>query len=215
MDSRTNTPHVRCQAHREFVIPRGSPFLPILGTSTDVRTFKVNHVMGNPQVDIAWWLQGTAEQYRISGRAYLVPAPEHALHAECMARVAKSPALSLVDKKGADGEDETDFSWEKRRTEAFAEMRPALKASCRIVEQPGSVIESYDALKKYPRFIPNLDQADSDEQKENWKLAFANFALMYIEPTQVEYMELPARRRTLYTRQDDAGYAWKEELLVP
>ena len=35
--------------------------------------------MGNEQVDIAWWLQGTAEQFRITGRAYIVPAPEHTL----------------------------------------------------------------------------------------------------------------------------------------
>ena len=93
--------------------------------------------------------------------------------------------------------------------------KSALKASCAIVEQPGSVIESYEPLKKYARFVPNLDAAETEEQKKTYHAGLANFALMYIEPTQVEWMELIARKRRLFTRSEDDGHAWKEELLVP
>lgn len=206
---------MRTQAHRRFLTPKGSPNLPVLLGSTDVRSEKVEHILANPAVDVVWWLEGTKEQFRFSGRAFIIPSPEHPLHATFFSHLADFPGISLIDAKGAEG-DVPGFGWEKKRVEVFEQSPPGLKATMRIREQPGAVIASYDLLKKYTP-IPNLEDAKSEEDREHWHEALGNLALMLIEPSQVEWFRLTEspNKRILFTRAEDEAHGWKEELLVP
>ena len=54
VDPKKGVPRVRSQAHRYFLTPKGTPNLPVLLTSTDVRAEKVEHIIANPAVDLAW-----------------------------------------------------------------------------------------------------------------------------------------------------------------
>lgn len=217
IDTKRGTPRVRTQAHRALLSPKGSPNLPVFLTSTDVRSEKVEHILANPAVEVVWWLDGTMEQFRITGRAFIVPAKEHPLHDVSFAWLPKFPAIAQIHVKGAEGSDGVGYDWEKKRVEVFEQSPPGLKATLLVNEQPGSVIASYDLLKKYPTAVPKLDDAKSEEDRSNWHKALSNLALMLIEPIQVERLQLTEspNRITLFTRSGDAAHEWKEEVLVP
>ena len=69
----------------------------------------MEHILANPAAEVAWWLSGTAEQFRFSGRAFAIPAPEHPLHATFMEKLSDSPALTAVGAKGAKGDEEAEI----------------------------------------------------------------------------------------------------------
>ena len=72
--------HVRTQIFREFVTPPSKPSLPLLITSTDIRSPKVVQISANNHVELAWWIEPTKEQFRISGVVHLIPEPGTPLH---------------------------------------------------------------------------------------------------------------------------------------
>ncbi len=210
-----NLPHVRSQIHRGFITPKGSPNLPLLMTSTDARSPKVVQMLSTPSVELAWWMEGSQDQFRISGRAFIVPPPDHAFH--IMSDVPRGTALAVLDEKGEEGQEGGKFDWEKKRREVFASMKPEMKASWCIPVAPGSIIPSYDEVKKWPNSVPNIDEASTAEDKNNWNEALSNFVLMVIEPVQVDWVQLAPRpnRRTRFSRTDDAVFEWIEDILVP
>ncbi|KAJ7757588.1 hypothetical protein B0H16DRAFT_1721321 [Mycena metata] len=81
-------------------------------------------MIANPHVQIVWWINGTQEQYRITGKAHIVPAPGHELH---------TPISALSEGQK--------YDWEAKRLEVFKNTSPFLKGSyCRAVS--GSRLES-------------------------------------------------------------------------
>ena len=56
-----------------------------------------------------------------------------------------------------------------------------------------------------------------EEDKKKWHEALANFAMVLIEPMQIDWVQLGEKpnRRTLFTRTGDEEYQWKEEILAP
>ncbi|KAJ7082534.1 pyridoxamine 5'-phosphate oxidase-domain-containing protein [Mycena crocata] len=211
MDPSTPIPHVRCLIFRSFVSPTDNPSHPLLLSTTDIRTPKTAQMIGklmkrpsaNPQVQAVWWIEGAQEQYRIAGRAHIVPAPGHGLHRHFTHTVA---TLS----------DGSKFDWEKKRIEVFKTMSGHMKASwCRPV--PGSRLEGgQDEAKKWPTRIEE-PKAGDEEGKQLWDMSLANFALVIIEPQDVDYVELATlpNQRTRFWRTSAYGGVWNEEALVP
>ncbi|KAJ7292673.1 pyridoxamine 5'-phosphate oxidase-domain-containing protein [Mycena rebaudengoi] len=201
IDPSTPVPHVRCLLFRSFMSPTDDPSHPLLVLTADVRTPKMAQMIANPHVQVVWWFDGTQEQYRIAGRAHIIPAPGHALHKHFIHSVQ---ALS----HGAA------FDWEAKRLEIFRSMSPNSKASwCRPV--PGSRLKGgQDEAKKWPVEIEEPKEGD-EEGKRNWETALSNFALIIIEPTGVDYVELSPvpnlRTRFWMTAKEE----WTEEQLVP
>jgi pyridoxamine 5'-phosphate oxidase len=179
----------------------------LLLTTTDIRTPKVTQMLSNPLVEIVWWIEPTQEQFRFASRATIVPAPGTSLHPP-----ATTSLHELCSGHFAEGE----IDWEKKRVEIFDSMSGRMKASwCR--PPPGSKMPGsggYDEAKKWPRTLPKLDEAETDEDKKNLKTALDNFALVLLEPYDVDYVELGVvpNQRTRFTRDGDE---WKEEILVP
>ncbi|KAL0573249.1 hypothetical protein V5O48_008696 [Marasmius crinis-equi] len=224
IDSSSPTPHVRSHIFRSFLTPPGDESLPLILSSTDVRSPKVQQLVENPHVEIAWWIEGKQEQFRIAGLASVIPPSTHSLfkNFERIIKDAKQ-ASGLRKLVGASG---TDLDWEKKRREVFATMSAHMKASwCRPV--PGSIlVGGEEEAKKWAVRVdePGHEKAEdgkevSEEErarnKENWDTALGNFALVMVDPTEVDYVELGVipNRRTKFWRNENG--LWEEKSVVP
>lgn len=211
VDQHTGAPHVRSLGFREFIHSPGSPQLPLILASTDIRTPKAAQFKAHPEVELAWWIQGTAEQYRISGKVTLIAAPGN----EGATRTG-GPAIAALNQDG--------FDWEEKRRQMFDSMFGYLKAGfCRPAPSGSKLVDvgGYEAAKKWPRKLDGKledvlgpGSKASEEERRNWELALTNFALVVIDPTVVDYLVLsPPSRRTSFTRRADGE--WEEVAVVP
>ncbi|TCD67880.1 hypothetical protein EIP91_011814 [Steccherinum ochraceum] len=211
-----NKPHVRSHIHRAIIIPNACPAVPLLLTTTDVRTPKVTHMLSNPTVEVAWWLEGSQDQFRFSGRVVVIPHPSHPFHN--MRNIPPGSALAKLAEHGEEGGQDGKYDWEKKRLEVFDTMSAHMKASwCRPT--PGSEISSYDDAKSWPSTVKNVGEAETDEEKANLEEALKNFALVLIEPLDIDWVQLgviPNRRTRFYRKeQEGSGDEWIETIEVP
>ncbi|KZS93527.1 hypothetical protein SISNIDRAFT_411274 [Sistotremastrum niveocremeum HHB9708] len=190
-------PRTRTVVHRGFVEPKGASH-PLLLTTTDIRAAKVHELNGDANAELAWWIEGTQEQWRLASRAYIVPHPEHA-------EQVKIPQ-ALFDI--ADG-----HFWEKERERIFNSLSGHMRASW-ARPAPGSPIPSYDEGKKWPEKLGGLGEGKNEEEEQVIRKAFENFALVVLQPFAVDYVELGVvpNQRTKFTQ---AGETWKEVIVVP
>jgi len=204
IDSATNTPRVRSHIHREFLTAKSIPSLPLLLTTTDIRTPKTTQILPNSPIEIVFWVEATQEQYRIIGNASIIPTPSHPYYVQF--DPSRGPTLVALKTEGID--------WELKRSQVFNAMSGHMKASwCR--PPPGSKLEGgYEEAKKWPHTLPQLGEAVSEEDKRNLEVALGNFALIVIDPIEVDFVELGLvpNQRTKFTRD---GGKWVEEILVP
>ncbi|EJF67430.1 hypothetical protein DICSQDRAFT_158842 [Dichomitus squalens LYAD-421 SS1] len=200
-------PRVRSQVHRGFMEPDGHPELPILVTSTDARTPKVGQLHSHQRTELAWWMEGSQDQFRISGITHIFPSPAQGAPGNGPTPIAdEAIALKLLQNSG--------FDWEAKRKETFDGMKPGMRASWAIPYPPGTFLPSYDEQKKWPKEVPLEQDAKTDEDKKNIDFAFRNFALMLFEPVQVDWVALGVHpnQRIKFTR--DEG-VWIEQQVVP
>ncbi|KAF8844221.1 hypothetical protein BDN67DRAFT_963354 [Paxillus ammoniavirescens] len=202
-----NAPRVRSLVHREFLTATAIPDLPLLLTTTDVRTPKASQMNAEPRVEAVYWTASTQEQFRIIGRASIVPTPNYQ-------GPYPSPSGRVFDELAKEV-----FDWEKKRVEVFDSMSGHLKATwCRPV--PGTPLEGgEEEMKKWPEKLPKLGEAESEEDKKNLAFALENFALLLVEPFEVDLIELGVQpnKRTNFKRdwEDPNSIEFKETALVP
>lgn len=169
----------------------------LLQTTTDIRTPKADQILSRPEsIAVAWWLPKSNLQYRLTCTAYLLPHPSHPLW-------TKFPAWKLGPN----------LEWEHERLKAYDSLSPVLRASfCRPV--PGSGLENPEDAKKWPSELPKSAEAANDMEKEQVAVALKNFAMLLLEPREVDVLELTAfpYLRTKYVRVEGG---WTEESLVP
>ena len=197
-------PRVRSQVHRGFMEPGGHPQLPILVTSTDARTPKVIEARANQRVELAWWMEGTQDQFRISGFVHIFPSPAQGGPTPIPSHAA---ALKLLQKSG--------FDFEAKRRETFDSMSTVMRASWCVPYAPGTIIPDYDEQSKtWPSEVPLKQNAKNDEDRKNIEDASRNFALMLIEPDRVDWVSLASQpmKRVFFTRD---GEKWMEDQAVP
>jgi len=206
-------PRVRSHIFRAFLDSAANPSLPLLLSSTDIRTPKVQQLTTKPQAEVVWWIEGTKQQFRIIADIHIVPTPSHPLHSNFKQNLSNAEADSSLSLFKND-------NWEARRVAMFKSMSAQMKASwCRPV--PGSRLEGgQEEAKRWPDRIeePKLG-LPKEEAKRNWDMALENFALVIIDPIEIDFVDLssPPDRRTLFTKQKDASHSvvWVEEELVP
>jgi len=90
-----------------------------------------------------------------------------------------------------------------------------LRASfCKPV--PGVPMKSYDEALKWPHTVPKHNEAKTPEEQANLKVALENFALVLIEPLEVDYIEMGTtpEKRTVYTRKPEEA-VFGETIVVP
>ena len=189
--------------------------LPILLTSTDVRSPKVQQLLTNDNVEIAWWMEGSMDQFRVSGRAFIVPAAGHELHEKAFAKITRRLPLVMLGSMGEEGGADGQFDWEKKRKELFDSMKPGMRATWARPVAPGSVIESYNVPKQWAREVLSSGEAKSEEEKMQWQEAFNSFAMVLVEPFKVDWVQLGVKpnQRTVFTRNDEDQ--WEEHIVAP
>ncbi|KAG9096359.1 hypothetical protein FRC06_008751 [Ceratobasidium sp. 370] len=211
-EGRSPIPRVRHVVHRDILTTH--PTRPLLITTTDVRSTKVHQLRTHPNTsgptsEAAWWIAPASVQFRISARTHILPAPSNQLHSDF-------PLQLLSSAGGGDSGPEypeTAADWEKFRIKTFNALPAFLRASfARPI--PGSVLANQEDAQIWPNSLPESDKAESEEDRRHIKEALENFALLVLEPLEVEFLELgvePNRR----TRWNLSEKEWKESSVVP
>ncbi|KIM47427.1 hypothetical protein M413DRAFT_439096 [Hebeloma cylindrosporum] len=209
-------PRVRSHIFRAFLDSPVNPALPLLLSSTDIRTPKVKQLTAKPQAEVVWWIEGTKQQFRIIANIHIVPTPAHPLHSNFKQNLCNAePGSALSLFKNDD--------WEAKRIDMFKSMSANMKATwCRPL--PGSRLEGgQEEAKRWPARVEEpklgLPREEYDEAKRNWDTALGNFALVIIDPVEIDFVDLssPPDRRTLFTKKKGVNEndVWAEEELVP
>jgi len=169
----------------------------LLQTTTDIRTPKADQILSRPEsVEVAWWLPKSNLQYRLTCTAYLLPHPSHPSWTEF-------PAWKLGPN----------VDWEAERLEAYDALSRVLRASfCRPI--PGSRPENPEDAKNWPRELPKWAEAKEGKEKEQVDEALMNFAMLLLEPREVDVLELGPvpNLRTKYVNVEEG---WTQDSLVP
>ena len=195
-------PQVRSCIIRELISPGGNEHLPIVLTTTDIRTPKVEQILVSDTVQISWWIEPSMDQFRLTGKVTIIPKPS--------SKVFHSGGNLAFGRLSAGG-----FDWEAKRVQVFDSLSDHMRASwCRPT--PGSPLKGgYEEAKKWPKSVPTTTGAVSEEEKELVKQALGNFALVLIEPSYVDWLQMGVvpNQRTLFIRGDDES--WTETIVVP
>jgi pyridoxamine 5'-phosphate oxidase len=207
-------PHVRSHIHRAFLVPPSSPALPLLVTSTDIRTPKIQQISHADSVELAWWIDATLDQFRITGRARVFAAPGH-YSTVTLSAAAPPPPATAGDFTGIKALEASGFDWEAKRRELFDAVSAKMRATwCRPVA-PGSPLPGgYEEMDDWPVEVPKPSEAQTEKEKELAELALGNYALVVIEPLKVDWLQMAIKpnRRTFFTRE---GVDWKEVIVAP
>ena len=207
-------PHVRSHIHRAFLVPPSSPAHPLLVTSTDIRTAKIQQISHADGVELAWWIDATSDQFRITGRARVFAAPGHR-HSPLSAAAPPPAAAPGGDFAGIEALETSGFDWEAKRRELFDAVNERMRATwCRPVA-PGCPLQGgYEEMDDWPVEVPKPSEARTEKERELAELALSNYALVVIEPLNVDWLQMAVKpnRRTFFTRE---GLDWKEVIVSP
>jgi len=196
-------PQVRSCIIRELISPDGIEHLPIVLTTTDIRTPKVEQILANDTAQINWWIEPSMDQFRLTGKVSLVPEPSNG--------VIHSGGNAAFERLSAGG-----FDWEAKRVQIFDSLSGRMRASWCCPMAPGSPMEGgYEEAKKWPKDVPTSTGATNEKEKELVEQALGNFTLVLIEPTFVDWVQLGVvpNQRTFFYRGDDES--WTETIVVP
>ena len=173
---------------------------PLFLTTTDIRSSKAHQLHVNANTEATFWFPKSNTQFRIAGLTYLLPQPSHPWHANFPWDV-----LSGGEDKGID--------WDLERLKVFDNISGYLRATF-ARPLPGSSMESYDEANNWPVTIPKCLEGECEEQLRNIEIALSNFALVVMEPTEVDLLELGPipNRRTTWTKKSKE---WEESIVVP
>jgi pyridoxamine 5'-phosphate oxidase len=195
-------PQVRSCIVRELISPNGNERFPIILTTTDTCTPKVEQILANDTVQINWWIEDSMDQFRLTGKVSLVPEPRH--------KVFHSGGTLAFEQLSTRG-----FDWEAKRVQVFDSLSGHMRASwCRPT--PGSLMKGgYEEAKDWPETVPTTSGATNEKEKKLVEQALGNFALVLIEPTYVDWVQLGTspNRRTFFHRGYDGS--WTETIVVP
>ena len=206
-----NTPHVRTHIHRAFLTARAYPALPLLVTTTDVRTSKVAQLRACDRVEAVFWAPRARAQWRVQGRGWVVPEPGQGGWGG-----EGGVVLEALQREG--------FDWEQQRVGLFDAMSAHMKAAW-CWPAPGTPLggEGEDVATQtqttaWPTTLPKLGDATVTEaERRDVAVALSNFALVVVEPFEVDHLELGVSpmRRTRYVREDARSVAFKATRVAP
>ncbi|KAF9780603.1 hypothetical protein BJ322DRAFT_1011887 [Thelephora terrestris] len=128
-------PQVRSCIVRALISPDGNGHFPTILATTDIRT------PANDTVQINWWIEDSMDQFRLTGKASLVPEPGN--------RVFHSGGTLAFESLST-----RDFNGEAKRVRVFDSLSGHRRASlCRPT--PGSLMKGgYEEAKDWPETIP-------------------------------------------------------------
>ncbi|KAH6911143.1 pyridoxamine 5'-phosphate oxidase-domain-containing protein [Coprinopsis sp. MPI-PUGE-AT-0042] len=174
----TGKAHVRSMVFRSFLDPQSHPNLPLLVSSTDVRTPKVIHITSSPEVELAWWIEGTQQQFRLSGRTSIIPSPSQKHLYSHFGNIVKSVNEGAEQSKragllGLEAVTLTpSFDWEQKRLE-----EPGPRSSEEDRKNWGDGFGNFALVIIEPTYVdfvilgsfPTGDSGLARDEKGNWE----------------------------------------------
>ncbi|WWC59578.1 uncharacterized protein I303_102135 [Kwoniella dejecticola CBS 10117] len=184
-----------------FVIHRGITSNGLLLTTTDTRMAKPQHLAHSATTEVAWWIEPTNVQFRITGPAATIH-PSQDLQ----------KAFKTLGVEGQTDEEGSAEWWENKRKELWKGVSGHLRAGFGR-PPPGKKLDEVEGSDKWPETIPA--ESDKPEEQKTIQNAYDHFAIIAIAPEAVEYLELKPvpNRRTQYRRQGDGE--WEETKVAP
>ncbi|WVW78324.1 hypothetical protein I302_100278 [Kwoniella bestiolae CBS 10118] len=194
--SEEGKPKVRFVIHRD-ITPNA-----LLLTTTDTRMSKPQHLAHSPTVEVAWWIEPTNVQFRITGQAISIPSPNTS---QDFQRAIKTLGVEGLEE----GKEEW---WENKRKELWKGVSGHLRAGFGR-PTPGKKLSEVEGSDKWPETIPA--ESDKPDEQKTIQEAYDHFAIIAIAPSAVEYLELKPvpNRRTQWKRQE--GGEWEETKVAP
>lgn len=142
------------------------------------RAPKSQQLSKDPHFEIAWWFAPSGDQFRITGRAYVVGPPDHSYTKTFLSEHGKRLAPPGLNEE---------FNWEDERRRIYEKISPPIRASfARPI--PGTPLKQSErkngsAGKEEegdyePKDWPEELKMDGDEKL--LKLSYSNFALTWV-----------------------------------
>ncbi|KAF8167326.1 pyridoxamine 5'-phosphate oxidase-domain-containing protein [Crassisporium funariophilum] len=203
-------PRVRSLTFREFLVDPANPSLPLLLCSSDVRTPKINQIVAHPKAELVWWVEPTKHQFRIIADVHISPDPAHDLSSRFQDGLKDAGAGTALVLFGG-------YDWEAKRRALFKTSMGAIKASmCRPVT--GSRVKEDE--KEWPQTLedPDADGVDMPQEKReearrNLEEALSNFALIVVDPIEVDLAEFSRESHRTHFSKKSGGQGWDEVML--
>ncbi|KAI9002573.1 pyridoxamine 5'-phosphate oxidase-domain-containing protein [Hyaloraphidium curvatum] len=193
---------------------RGSPTSDMLTFCTDCRSEKVQELIdGNGRAEVCWWLSVPREQYRLSGRIFLVFPPSHPLYASTPLPPIPFPPTT-ADAPTPSPAEQQQF-WEQQRLALWGRIAPGGRASFSW-PHPGKPLER----SPEDRMIWELDDmvaaSEGDARlKEAHDLGLTRFTLLVMEVVNVDYLRLSGRPQTRIKFSRGDGGSWVAQDVNP
>lgn len=149
-----NAPKVRYVVHRSL-----TPLSNLLLTSTDHRMKKYQELEENPNVELAFWMEKTGVQFRISGKAAVLPnKPE------------ENSALEkiLQETLHAKGSEATPEYWVKKRSQEFEKMSGHLRATF-ARPPPGTPLQDLEEGEKPGDWSESIKPPGDDVSRDSFQ----------------------------------------------
>ncbi|BFZ56555.1 hypothetical protein PYCC9005_003602 [Savitreella phatthalungensis] len=158
--------------------------------------------------EAVWWHQGTQEQLRFAGRAWLL-LPEGHDNSHFPGDALKKQYIEVP------AQHEAEWTWESERRRQFAKHSPGLRGSFQA-PHPASkrTQEASKEIEKCTEVAGSVEEAESDEAKRQVKEALDRFSLLILEVEEVDYLKVaPPPQRVRWTL--SANGQWEEQELCP
>ncbi|KAG9089198.1 hypothetical protein FS749_001540 [Ceratobasidium sp. UAMH 11750] len=212
VDTDGNAPIPRVRHHLYRGILTMNPIHPLLITTSDVRAPKIHQLCSHPDTkgptaEVAWWFPPAQAQFRLTARTYILPSPSQKLHSQFPIKLISGSG----NKNLSPDAPETSDDWEKFRINTFNSLPAYLRASF-VRPTPGSVLSNPDDALEWPKELPESGKERSDEERKYVKEALKNFAVLVLEPLEVDLVQFDPDRRT---KSRLVGDKWEEQTVVP
>lgn len=199
--------------------PQGAATSDLVTFCTDCRSEKVRELMdGNGRAQVAWWVSAfmpprhrfspastkligfhfsprwfsvTKEQYRLSGRVYLVFPPSHALYSSTPLPPIPFPASTANPPVPTD-QDVKNF-WEQQRLALWGRIAPGGRASFTWAAPGEPLTQRCPEDRQIWELDDLLNAPDGTQSKEAHDLGLSRFTMLVFEVDSVDYLKLGGR----------------------
>ncbi|KAI5453703.1 hypothetical protein NCC49_005522 [Naganishia albida] len=206
VDPTTGAPKVRYVVHRSL-----TPASSILLFTSDTRMNKISHLESQPLAEGSFWIEETGVQFRVAGKAYVVPSDADS------SALGKEKAGDVVRALRAQGDEASVDWWIAEREKSWGEGISGHLRATFARPTPGTPLNRVE--RKPDEWTETIKPTgETDEQKKEIARAKANFTLVALAPETVEMLELKVvpNRRTVWTRRQGEGEnGWDVQAVVP